>query len=453
MIRAGRLRILVADPQASAQGKRVGFGNLVRHTQQAFEAAHGLGARLCLLGRTRPLNSAVTALVSPDVETVPAAGWQHMLLGAIWRMAGPARAGGWGVWRDRLVAGAVRRSARKAMGARASLGARGRGIVKRADWAEKWARSLAHEAAKTADGQWRRRFREAGRASRTRLRGLTLEGVRVTMPDDLARRACAEADVAGIPLNAPLVALHVREAGYGRYADAHSRALDDRRNASIASYEAAARRLTAAGYTVVRIGDGSMTPVAWRGVVDLATAPYRTDLLELWCVLRSRFFIASDSGPYFLTRLANLPCLAVNVLQIGYHIARAQDRFICKRARSRATGHVLSLDEMLSDGYMAHGLDPERFDQIDNTPDDLADAVTDMLAVVEGDVMRSPAQAAYDRRLADLVTRWTQSSRNTSLVIRRHPLGSISRSFADHYFDTPAPRVAAGHAHAHHTTH
>ena len=50
----------------------------------------------------------------------------------------------------------------------------------------------------------------------------------------------------------------------------------------------------------------------WPGVIDVATAPWRTDRLELWAVLRSRFFIASDSGPYFLAHLAGIPCLAVN---------------------------------------------------------------------------------------------------------------------------------------------
>lgn len=172
-----------------------------------------------------------------------------------------------------------------------------------------------------------------------------------------------------------------------------------------------------------------------------------------WCVLRSRFFIASDSGPYFLARLANLPCLAVNVLQVGFHIARSADRFICKRARDRATGRLLTIAEMLSPEYMTHGLDPERYDQVDNSPEELADAVTDMMAVVDGDSRRSPAQADYDRRIAEFGTSWTQSSRSTSLVVRRNALGTISRTFADRYVEAPPAGATDQQEHGHYTAH
>ena len=453
LIRAGRLRILVADPEASVHGKPVGFGNLVRHTQEAFEAAHGLDARLCLLRSGRPLNAAVTSLASPDVDTVPGSGWQHAVLAVIWRAARPARAGGWKAWAGALVAGAVRRRARQVIEARARLGARGAGLVKRADRTDKWARALAQRSIKTADDLWRARFREAGQQSRVRLRAQKLDGVRVVLPEDLFARARAQAETAGIRLDAPMVTLHVREHGYGRYDEAHSRPIDAWRNAPIATYEDAVRGLAAAGYTVVRVGDASMTRVDWDGMVDLATAAWRTDLLELWCVLRSRFFIASDSGPYFLTRLANLPCLAVNVLQVGYYIARDRDRFICKPARHRASGRTLSVEEMLSDEYLTHGLEPGRYEQVENSAADIAEAVADMAALVEQGEPRSPAQTAYDRRVAELAVHWKKSSGHAALVVRRNALGTISRRFAGRHYFAAAEPAAAADAYGHHTTH
>lgn len=138
LLRVGPRRILLADPLTSVHGKRVGFGNLVRQTQQAFEAAHGLNARLCLLHNGRPLNRALPVLVSPDVATVQASTWQHLVLGALWRVSGPARCGGWGVWRDRIVAGVVRHSVRRVVAQRSRLARRGSGLVNRADRAEKW---------------------------------------------------------------------------------------------------------------------------------------------------------------------------------------------------------------------------------------------------------------------------------------------------------------------------
>lgn len=451
----GQARVLVVDPHGSTGGKGVGYGNLVRHVQQGFEAAHGWGTTLCLLPSRRPRNEAVLRLASPDVATLDPDSWQAGVLRAVWMMAAPFRHGLPGRWPLRLVAAAVRKGARSVQtrGRASSASSLPRRWMKRADRAEKWARAVEQDFAGRAERRWNAAFKECGRTSRERLRSKGLDGVRVALPPALARRAREQAEAAGIPVDRPMVVLHVREAGYGRMSHLRQRPLDDRRNSTIATYEAAMRRLTARGYVAVRIGDSSMTPVAWDGVVDLATARYRTDLLELWCVLRSKFFVASDSGPYYLTRLANLPCLAANVLQVGYHIARSEDRFICKRARNRSTGHILSIAEMLAPEYMTHGLDPTHYDQVDNTPDDLADAVTDMIAVVDGDRRRSPAQAAYDRCIAGLATHWSKSSRSTSLVVRRNALGTISRTFADRYFDAPVAGAAIEQDYGHFTAH
>ena len=53
----------------------------------------------------------------------------------------------------------------------------------------------------------------------------------------------------------------------------------------------AAKGLRARGYTVVRLGDPSMTPLSHPGVIDLATSPARTNLLEVYCLLRSAFIV------------------------------------------------------------------------------------------------------------------------------------------------------------------
>ena len=76
-----------------------------------------------------------------------------------------------------------------------------------------------------------------------------------------------------------------------------------------------------------------MTPVQQPGVVDLATSPWRSEWLEVWCVQRSDFLVGCDSGPSWLAFLLDVPILTVNAVHFR-DIERRQDRFICKRVRS-----------------------------------------------------------------------------------------------------------------------
>lgn len=450
IVGVGRARLLVIDPHASPNAKPVGYGNLIRHVQQGFEAAHGLGARLCLLPAPHPLNSALLRLTSPDVRTVEPGSWAAMLWRLAWLLAAPFRHGQPGRWPLRLVAGAVRSVARavRTRARQPSTPAPIRACAKSADRAEKWARRVEEQFVTHTNRRWTAAFKQAGRASRERLRPRGLDGVRVTLPEALQREGATQAGRLGIRPEAAIVCLHLRESGSRSGGSAAGRELDGRRNVSPDRYGPALDWLTAAGYTVVRIGRGAATPLACHGVVDLATSPGRTDLLEIWCLLRSRFFIACDSGPYFLSRLMRIPCLAVNVLQVCYHIARPMDRFICKRAVDRRSGRALSIEEMLSDEYLRSGLDPGSFDHVENTADDLREAVEDMVAVVNGDLGRSAAQRAYDRTVELVVGRWQPSwSGPSALSIRRGGLGTISRPFAERYLQSGSiPETRYGEA-------
>ena len=113
-----------------------------------------------------------------------------------------------------------------------------------------------------------------------------------------------------------IVTLHVRESGFKAAQGISDRDKDVVRNACVHSYAPAIDWLVERGFLVVRIGDSSMTPMSRPGVMDLATSPRRTLALELWCIQRSAFFIATDSGPYNLCLLFNVPCLATNMTHV-----------------------------------------------------------------------------------------------------------------------------------------
>jgi hypothetical protein len=90
---------------------------------------------------------------------------------------------------------------------------------------------------------------------------------------------------------------------------------------------------------------------------------------------------------------------------------------------------------MLTEAYLRDGLDPGRYQHLDNTPADIAEAVLDMIEVVRGAEELSPAQRRFNQRLSalgrELPHEWS-GLRGVAFV--REPRGTISRRFAGRYY-------------------
>lgn len=261
--------------------------------------------------------------------------------------------------------------------------------------------------------------------------------LRLALPADRERAAIEHAAALGISLTRPLVTVHVRESGYRLAAGLRQRRWDVVRNARIDTYFDAFSALVERGYTVVRLGDPTMVPVQRPGVVDLATSPERNEWLEVWCTLRSDFFIGCNSGPSQATFLLGVPLLTVNAVHFGDVVSRPSGRFVCKLAREKATGKVLSLLEMLTEDYLRVGLETNTYDYLDNSPSDIRQAAIDMIDVVRGCEQRSAAQRRFNERLMELgrgsAPAWTGLD---GIAFASHPRGTVSRSFAEKYLVT-----------------
>ena len=209
------------------------------------------------------------------------------------------------------------------------------------------------------------------------------------------------------------------------------------------TYVPALKTLVARGYTVVRLGDRTMTPIKVRGVIDLATSTARTDGLEVWCTMRSAFLIGCDSGPAWLAVLLGVPILTVNAVHYR-DMSRAHDRILCKLARDRTTHDVLSISEMLTEDYLRAGFKDGRYECVDNTPSEIRQAVIDMIEVVGGHEKRSSWQAKFNRRLSEIGRgpRRTRSALDGVAIMGR-ARGTLSRGFAKTHFVRPAVRTTA----------
>jgi putative glycosyltransferase (TIGR04372 family) len=221
--------------------------------------------------------------------------------------------------------------------------------------------------------------------------------LRPTASDEAARQARAH----GIETDARLVCVHAREAGYKRGQELHdtkplSSRDDQVRNAHIESYFEAIDYLVQCGYTVVRLGDPSMAPVRRPGVIDLATSPARTNLLEIYCMLHSAFVLAGESAYVGIACVTNTPLVLVNVTEpiSGYPI-RAPGLFLPKGVVDRRDNRRLTSTDLLTLEYQRQVRDTRRYEYLSNTPEEILEVTREMVDWVEGRWAESPAQRRY----------------------------------------------------------
>jgi putative glycosyltransferase (TIGR04372 family) len=232
-------------------------------------------------------------------------------------------------------------------------------------------------------------------------RRLLREPVPVRLNATASEEAAAQARAHGIAGDARLVCIHARESGYKQGREIQDRkpqrGQDDRaRNARIESYFEAVDYLVGRGYTVVRLGDPTMTPVCRRGVVDLATSPMRTNLIEVYCLLRSDLLIAGESGMVGITCVTNTPFLCVNATEpISAYPVRSPGLFLPKAVVDKRDGRRLGPLDLLTPDYQRYFRDDKRYLYIDNSPGDIRDATCEMIEWLDGRWTESSAQRGY----------------------------------------------------------
>jgi putative glycosyltransferase (TIGR04372 family) len=444
----GPLRILFCRARTTGDGRVVGYGNFVRHFEQAIRVASQFDLALFMLKPRHPPNHAFFELSSAQVRIIPYSHPLTPVLLSVWTLLAPVRHGAPLVWARSSTARGLRPVVHRLM--RWCRGRRLGAAARRLDVLERRMRRSADEYGRLTAAGWgalmtagRRRARKVGLWHQPAL--------------GLAPRALDEvlsaAKAAGLDTTRPMVTLHVREGGYRTVLVDWQAALADLRNANIDTYREAVALLVARGFQVVRIGDASMRPVEWPGMLDLATSSLRTDAFELWCVLRSRFLLASDSGPYFLSRLNRMPCLVANAIQVPYYTRRAEERYICKRVYDRERRRMLSVSEMLSKEFVSSAFVGQRFEWFDNTSDELVSAVEDFLERLDGRrggwKFRTAAQVRHDALVVELAGQ-LERSREKGSRIRQGLLhvvpgpGTMSAPFAARYLDAVPAEGARG---------
>lgn len=395
-VQFGTRRVLVAHPNERQ------YGHLGLEMGMSLAHARKEGADVCFIRPSTSMGSGLFELESPEVRVLrPTAIVQELLRTFISCRRFADRVGGW-----------------------------------RNDVLEQLELAFVREVAPYVDDpdmpqEIRHRLRSARQRLRASLeqaardrrqcppyykRRLLREPVPVRLHPAASEEAARQAREHGIGSDAPLVCIHAREPGYklgGETHDTKPDSRDDRtRNARIESYLSAVDYLVQCGYLVVRLGDPSMTPLNHPGVLDLATSPRRTNLLEVYCLLRSAFIICGESAFGSVIYLTNTPMLLVNATEpIAAYPVRAPGLFLPKAVMDKRDGRRLTNLDLLTLEYHRQFRDTRRYVYVDNSPDQIRDAAQEMLEWVKEMWTESPAQRSYhEATMAAAAQLWPRST-------------------------------------------
>lgn len=213
----------------------------------------------------------------------------------------------------------------------------------------------------------------------------------------------------GIPAGAPFVCLIVRDSAY---LDAHQSkdwSYHNYRDSDIQNYVLAAEELADRGYFVVRMGVKVRDAIKSHHsrVIDYATNGMRSDFMDIYLGAKCAFCISTSTGFDALPLIFRRPIVFVNLVPLGYlwtfrsqiigitkhHITVQKDRELTlKEIFTHDVGFSLRASDYLTNGIRL----------IENTPEEIRDAVVEMADRLGGTWQPGPNDDALQRRFWEI---------------------------------------------------
>ncbi|MBT73536.1 MAG: hypothetical protein CMQ15_16145 [Gammaproteobacteria bacterium] len=203
------------------------------------------------------------------------------------------------------------------------------------------------------------------------------QNYQVSLNSNQINRGRAGQSKMGIPEDSWFVCLHVREPGYA------GPTLGD---ANILNYLSAIKYITQKGGYVLRMGDNSMTPLPkMKNVIDYALSEFKSELMDVYLVSRCRFFIGCCSGFSDLVKFFKKPTCLVNVYpSVATTPYFPNYMFILKHVYSIKKKRILTYKEALTSDSIANSIyDPSEHFLIENSPEDILEAIREYLFFLE----------------------------------------------------------------------
>ncbi len=199
------------------------------------------------------------------------------------------------------------------------------------------------------------------------------------------------------------------------------------RNVDISTFSEAALALANMGYYVLRMGSKvrDHLVVDHPAVIDYANSPLRCDFLDIYLSATCEFFVSVGSGLDSVATLFRRPVIVTNYLPITPFV-RQFDFVLPKTLVWKDSGTELTIGEMIQhSSFHDNDYKDRGITIIDNSPDQLRDAIMDFEARFRGSKV-DPELGSQSNRFWEIFTREYASDWLPDVDIMRPP---IARSF------------------------
>ncbi|WP_320173195.1 TIGR04372 family glycosyltransferase [Maridesulfovibrio sp.] len=175
--------------------------------------------------------------------------------------------------------------------------------------------------------------------------------------------------------------------------------MQEPRNMDISTFKAGAEELLRLGYNVIRIGSIVQEPleIDHPNFTDYACSGKQNDFMDVYLPATCVFFTGVPSGPMHICNTFRIPCLQVNVARLEViDYCSPEDLALFKLIRSESSGRILSISETIDAGISKWPIEnfaDSDFTVIDNTEDELLEAIKEMHLRVSGEWKTTIAEA------------------------------------------------------------
>jgi putative glycosyltransferase (TIGR04372 family) len=180
-------------------------------------------------------------------------------------------------------------------------------------------------------------------------------------------------------LENPFVILHVREAVAPSNRSGN--------NSDISTYLPAIEYLISEGFTVIRMGDSSMTPIQrldrkLTGFWEYCHSDIKCPEIDLYLWSHATFSICTGSGPAFIPNEFGVPSLYTN-MHHPYMNYGIKGMFIPHKYKSISDGSFLSYDRVLESGFGSSWAEKQSdIFRVRNSPQDILEGVRTVSSLV-----------------------------------------------------------------------
>ncbi len=201
----------------------------------------------------------------------------------------------------------------------------------------------------------------------------------------------------GIPAGAKIACLLGRDEAYMKSFNAPATYIMQYRNSDINTYKNAAEYLVSQGWYVLRMGFVTGKAIEWENerIIDYANR-YRDPFLDVYIFYHCNLCITTGTGLDIIPQLRHIPTVFVNYFY-AQHCNPAYGPSVLISKHFILRGRELSFEEYVSDKYAlaekarilispnaVPPLEKEGIQIIDNSPEEILDAVKECLEMMEG---------------------------------------------------------------------